>query len=114
MPGEGVLLYLGEEAMRALGAIRPESTRRMFFGLQPAAIAARIRAAAAAAGLGDGFTDHAARDGMAVDLVRDGTELPAVMTSGRWKSPPMGAAAGRGGHYHIKGSRLRPRLVLIS
>ena len=40
-----MLLYLGEEAMRALGAIRPESTRRMFFDLQPAAIAARIRAA---------------------------------------------------------------------
>ena len=46
--GEGVLLYLGEEAMRALGAIRPESAApdSTVFGLHPAAIAARIRAAA--------------------------------------------------------------------
>ena len=38
---------LGEEAMQALGAIRPESAAPdvPVFGLQPAAIAARIRAA---------------------------------------------------------------------
>ena len=45
--GEGVLLYLGEEAMQALRAIRPEPAAPdvPVFGLQPAAIAARIRAA---------------------------------------------------------------------
>ena len=78
--GEGVLLYLGEEAMEALGAIRPESSAPdgPVFGLKPAGIAARIRAAAAvAAGLGDGFTGHSGRVGMAVDLVGDGAELPA-------------------------------------
>ena len=85
--------------MQALGAIRPESAAPdvPVFGLQPAAIAARIRAAAVAAGLGDGFTGHAARDEMAVDLVRDGADLLAVMTAGRWKSAAMVAryAVGR-------------------
>ena len=65
---EGVVLYLGEEAMQALGAIRPEGAEAdsTVFGLKPAGIAARIRAAAGAAGLGYGFTGHAARVGMAV------------------------------------------------
>ena len=111
--GEGVLLYLGEEAMRTLGAIRPESAApdSTVFGLHPAAIAARIRAAAAAAGLGDGFTGHAARVGMAVDLVGDGAELPAVMVAGRWKSAAMvsryaqGTAAGRGAVARYHGQR---------
>ena len=113
--GEGVLLYLGEEAMQTLGAIRPESAAPdgPVFGLKPAGIAARIRAAAVAAGLGDGFTGHAARVGMAVDLVGDGAELPAVMVAGRWKSPGMvaryaeGTTAGRGAvaRYHRNGQR---------
>ena len=112
---EGVLLYLGEEAMQTLGAIRPESAApdSTVFGLHPAAIAARIWAAAAAAGLGDGFTGHAARVGMAVDLVGDGAELPAVMVAGRWKSAAMvgryaqGTAAGRGAvaRYHRNSQR---------
>ena len=112
---EGVLLYLGEEAMQAMGAIRPESVApdSPVFGRRSAGIAARIRSAAAAAGLGDGFTGHAARVGMAVDLVGDGAELPAVMVAGRWKSPAMvsryaeGTAAGRGAvaRYHRKAAR---------
>ena len=113
--GEGVLLYLGEEAMRALGAIRPESAAPdgPVFGLKPAGIAARIRAAAVAAGLGDGYTGHSSRVGMAQDLVAAGGELPAVMVAGRWKSPAMvsryaqGTAAGRGAvaRYHRNGQR---------
>ena len=47
---------------------------------------------------------------MAVDLVGDGAELPAVMVAGRWKSAAMvsryaqGTAAGRGAvaRYHRK------------
>ena len=111
--GEGVLLYLGEEAMRTLGALRPESAApdSTVFGLHSAAIAARIRAAAVAAGLGDGFTGHSGRVGMAQDLVAAGGELPAIMVAGRWKSPGMvaryaqGTAAGRGAvaRYHRNG-----------
>ena len=51
----------------------------------------RVQAAARAAGLGDGFTGHSGRVGMAQDLVKNGVELPALMTAGRWKSAKMPA-----------------------
>ena len=53
-------------------------------------------------GLGDGFTGHSGRVGMAQDLAATGVELPALMTAGRWKNSRMPArytecqAAGRG------------------
>ena len=62
----------------------------------------RIKAAAVAAGVGEGFSGHSARVGMAQDLVRAGTELTALMNAGRWKSHEMPAhytrneEAGRG------------------
>ena len=62
----------------------------------------RIDAAAKAAGLGEGFTGHSGRVGMAQDLAASGVELPELMTAGRWKSSRMPAryterqAAGRG------------------
>ena len=52
--------------------------------------------------LGDGFTGHSGRVGLAQDLAATGVELPALMTAGRWKSSRMPAryteqqAAGRG------------------
>ena len=51
----------------------------------------RVRAAAKAAGLGEGYTGHSGRVGMAQDLVKSGVELPALMTAGRWKSSKMPA-----------------------
>ena len=51
----------------------------------------RIKAAAEAAGLGEGYTGHSGRVGMAQDLVKSGVELPALMTAGRWKSSKMPA-----------------------
>ena len=44
-----------------------------------------------AAGLGDGYSGHSSRVGMARDLVRAGTELTALMNAGRWKSHEMPA-----------------------
>ena len=49
-------------------------------------IGRRIDAAAKAAGLGEGFTGHSGRVGMAQDLAASGVELPELMTAGRWKS----------------------------
>ena len=52
--------------------------------------------------LGEGCTGHSGRVGMAQNLAATGTELPALMTAGRWKSSRMPAryterqAAGRG------------------
>ena len=46
----------------------------------------RVRAAAKDAGLGEGYTGHSGRVGMAQDLVKSDVELPALMTAVRWKS----------------------------
>ena len=104
--GEGVVLYIGKEAGEALRAIRPTEElldqNAPVFGLSAKQIGRRVQAAAKAAGLGEGFTGHSGRVGMAQDLVKSGTELPALMTAGRWKSSRMPAryterqAAGRG------------------
>ena len=102
--GEGAVLFISAVTMDALKAIRPVEVDvgDSLFGLSAEQIGRRIASAAAVAGLGDGFTGHSARVGMAQDLARSGTELPALMTAGRWQSPTMPARytraeqAGRG------------------
>ena len=102
--GEGAVLFVSAPTMQALTAIKPTgaSAGDSMFGLSDDQIARRVTAAAEAAGLGKGFTGHSARVGMAQDLARAGTELPALMTAGRWQSPTMPARytraeqAGRG------------------
>ena len=104
--GLGTVLYLGPDAVRDLLAIRPAEplldARGRVFGLSASQIGRRIRAAARAAGLGDGFTAHSGRVGMAQDLAGTGAELPELMTAGRWKTSAMvarytaGQRAGRG------------------
>ena len=102
--GEGAVLFVSAPTMEALRAIRPAEANvdESLFGLSDEQIARRVTSAAAAAGLGEGFTGHSARVGMAQDLARAGTELPALMTAGRWQSPTMPARytraeqAGRG------------------
>ena len=104
---EGAVLYIGEEATQALQAIMPEDAGVVdpaapVFGLSASQIGRRIDAAAKAAGLGEGFTGHSGRVGMAQDLAASGVELPELMTAGRWKSSRMPAryterqTAGRG------------------
>ena len=103
---EGVVLYLGPPAVNALLAIRPEEAvidpAAKVFNLSADRIGRRIKAATKMAGLGDGFSGHSPRVGMAQDLSAAGAELPELMTAGRWDSPTMPAkyteaqAAGRG------------------
>ena len=112
---EGVTLYIGTEASQALQAIRPAEElldpATPVFGLTTRHIGNQVRAAAQAAGLGEGFTGHSGRVGMAQDLVKSGVELPALMTAGRWKSSKMPAryterqAAGRGAVARYYGDR---------
>ena len=91
--GEGAVLFVSVPTMQSLQAVRPDGTKDgdSVFGLSSKQIGRRIASAAAAAGLGEGFTGHSARVGMAQDLARTGTELPALMTAGRWQSPTMPA-----------------------
>ena len=114
---EGAVLYIGSEAAAALVAIMPEGFAVVdpstpVFELSESQIGRRVNAAAKAAGLGDGFTGHSGRVGMAQDLAAAGVELPALMNAGRWKSPKMparyteGQAVGRGAvarYYQRKG-----------
>ncbi len=115
--GEGVTLYLGRDAVAALRAIQPAGElldpETSVFGLAQQQIGRRVKAAAKAAGLGEGFSGHSGRIGMAQDLVKSGVELPALMTAGRWKSSKMPAryterqAADRGAvarYYQGRGS----------
>ena len=92
---EGVTLYIGTEASQALQGIRPTpellDRNAKIFGMTTRHIGNRVKAAAEAAGLGEGFTGHSGRVGMAQDLVKSGVELPALMTAGRWKSSKMPA-----------------------
>ena len=92
---EEVTLYIGPQAGQALRAIRPAEElldrNTPVFGLSPRQIGRRVDAAARAAGLGEGFTGHSGRVGMAQDLAKTGAELPALMTAGRWKSSTMPA-----------------------
>ena len=51
-----------------------------------------MKGLAAASGLdASAFSGHSARVGMTQDLAASGSELPAIVQAGRWKSPTMPA-----------------------
>ena len=87
-----------------VAAIRPAQAdgAAPVFGLAARQLNRRIQAMARAAGLGEGFSGHSGRVGMAQDLAANGAELPALMVAGRWQSARMPArytekqALGRG------------------
>ena len=64
-------------------ASRPEEP---IFGLTPRQISKRITRAAAAAGLGPGFTGHSGRVGLARTMSRNGAPINITMQQGRWKN----------------------------
>ena len=83
---------------RALGEIRSDDVDPAVpvFGLTGEALANRVRAAARAAGLGDGFSGHSGRIGMARRMVAAGAPNAAVQRQGRWKHGDMVARYTRG------------------
>ena len=109
--GRGVdYRLLGPAAVEALLAIRPQEAvidpGASVFNLSAGQISRRIKAATKMAGLGDGFSAHSPRLGMAQDLSAAGAKLPELMTAGRCYSPTMPAAAPRpsppaGGPSHV-------------
>ena len=66
------------------------------FGLSMSQISRRVDGMAKAAGLGDGYSSHSGRVGLAIRMTRRGAPLQAVQTHGRWKSPQMPARYTRG------------------
>ena len=92
----GSLQHLGRRAMKALEAIRPlqEAGQPVFIGRDGTALKARqlsnrIKDAAKAAGLGEGYSGHSPRVGAAIDLYNNGSGLPALQREGRWIDPKM-------------------------
>ena len=61
------------------------------FGLSMSQISRRVNSMARAAGLGEGYSGHSGRVGLAIRMTRRGAPLQAVQTHGRWKSPSMPA-----------------------
>ena len=101
--GEGAVVFLSVPTMFALRQIRNRAAGAdSVFGLRPNQISTRIKQAAREAGLGDGFSGHSPRVGMARDLARAGIELTSLMNAGRWRTAKMPAhytrneAAGKG------------------
>ena len=80
---QGQAVYLGQAAMTALAAIRPADVdgAAPIFGLSVRQLNRRIQAMARAAGLGEGFSGHSGRVGMAQDLTASGAE--AARADGR-------------------------------
>ena len=66
------------------------------FGLSMSQISRRVDGMAKAAGLGDGYSSHSGRVGLAIRMTRRGAPLQAVQTHGRWKSPQIPARYTRG------------------
>ena len=90
--GQGFYAFVSPRTMTFLSAIRGDAQPTdSIFGLHRNQISNRIKMAAQAAGLGDGFSGHSPRIGMAQDLAQAGTELHRLMVDGRWRTPRMPA-----------------------
>ena len=91
--GAGAVVLVSRATMAALDALRNGAPdEALVIGLSPTQIARRVKAAARAAGLGEGFSGHSGRVGMARRMVKRGAPLPTVQRQGRWKSQQMVAA----------------------
>ena len=102
--GEGAVQFISPATSKALMRIclQGEKKSERIFPFTVQHIRRRIKAACQAAGLGDGFSGHSSRVGMAQDLVAAGTDLTSLMNAGRWTTSRMPARytreqeAGRG------------------
>ena len=95
---EPLIVALTETTARALRGIHLDGAdpAAPVFGLTGETLANRIRAAARAAGLGEDFSGHSGRIGMALRMVAAGAPTAAVQHQGRWKHGDMVARYTRG------------------
>ena len=90
--GEGATGAITAAAMtdlERLAAVRGRDPAASVFDLSDRQIARRVAAMAKLAGLGDGFSGHSGRVGMAVRMTRNGAPAAAVMRQGRWETTRM-------------------------
>ena len=98
---EPAIVAVTETTARALREIQPDGAEHPVsdgpvFGLTGETLASRIRAVARAAGLGEDFSGHSGRIGMARRMVAAGAPTAAVQHQGRWKHGDMVARYTRG------------------
>ena len=90
--GEGAVMFVSAPTMVFMNAIwRNPAPEDSIFRLGRRQMTNRIKRAAVMAGLGDGFSGHSPRVGMARDLARSGTTLNGLMNAGRWSTSAMPA-----------------------
>ena len=93
--GEGAYVVITPDTLLALKQLRQDSETwsddDFVFGLSMSQISRRVDSMARAAGLGEGYSGHSGRVGLAIRMTRRGAPLQAVQTHGRWKSPSMPA-----------------------
>ena len=87
-----------ETTARALRDIQPDGgdPSQSVFSLTGQTLANRVHAAASAAGLGEGFSGHSGRIGMARRMVAAGAPNAAIQHQGRWRHGDMVARYTRG------------------
>lgn len=85
--GAGEVVAVTRSTVQALEAIRNGAgDDSSVFGMSESTIARRVKAAAATAGLGDNFSGHSGRVGLAQRMTAAGAPTQAVMVQGRWKN----------------------------
>ena len=96
--GEPEVVAITPAGMAALNAIRPEEPEpgQSVFGLSERQISRRIKDAATAAGLGDGFSGHSGRVGLARTMTDNGAPVNVTMKQGRWRRAETVAKYTRG------------------
>ncbi len=92
--GRGTPVYISPQALTDLDAYRiiagvEWTSTSLVWLVQVRTIATRIQSVTAAAGLGEGYSGHSPRIGMAVRMHRKGAPLTAIMRQGRWTSANM-------------------------
>ena len=93
--GEGAYVVVTPDTLTALKVLREDASARAdedpMFGMSMPQISRRVDSMARAAALGEGYSGHSGRVGLAIRMTRRGAPLQAVQTHGRWKSPSMPA-----------------------
>ena len=91
--GDGAVVAVTGQAMQDLDRLARlrggRDPKAKVFDLSDRQISRRISAAAKAAGLGDGYSGHSGRVGMAQRMTRNRAPIAAVMRQGRWATTRM-------------------------
>ena len=88
--GQGAVAAITPATLQALQAIRDRAAAdQPVFGLSDSQIGRRVATMAKAAGLGEGYSGHSGRVGLAARMSRRGAPDSAIMRQGRWAGPGM-------------------------